>query len=163
MDFSLQSSPAIFRHAVFERSAATIDRSASACSHVVLPGEVGTHHLVDDAFRACPTRDRAIFRLVGKMISVAFRSSVGDGVAVAILHRARESLSRGRFSTFFRREWRKPCRTRLSRCWSNSDQNPFGSMDVQLKDACKPRRPRRAVVPGGSRPVGRVDFMIEIN
>jgi hypothetical protein len=36
-------------------------------------------------------------------------------------------------------------------------------MDVQLKDACKPRRPRRVVVPGGSRPVGRVDFMIEIN
>jgi hypothetical protein len=58
VDFPLQSSSAIFRHAVFGRSAATIEQSASACSHVVLPGGVGTPRPVDDAFRTCPARDR---------------------------------------------------------------------------------------------------------
>jgi hypothetical protein len=58
VDFPLQSSSAILGHAVFERNSAMIDRSAGACPHVVLPGEVRAPHPVDDAFRACPARNR---------------------------------------------------------------------------------------------------------
>lgn len=104
-----------------------------------------------------------IFRRLAEKISVAFRSSASGDVAMAVWSCAGLAHSCNRFSTFFSRAWRKPCSARLSRHWSNVDQISFGRMDVQLKDAAKSRRPHRVVVPGGSRPVGPVDFMIEIN